>query len=160
MAHFPGASSKARGTPAPAEGAERPDCAATRADHCGYDAPCGAARAGAIRSFRDNWLDEWRFQSCYGKVLTIYIDHVRLRFVESISISKFKATCLAVLKQVRNTGQPVRVTRFGMAIADVVPPGPPEGSVDWLGSMAGTARTVGDVTVPTSELVDWAAERE
>lgn len=95
-----------------------------------------------------------------GKALTINIDYVRLRFVESISISKFKATCLAVLKQVRNTGQPVRVTRFGMAIADVVPPGPPEGSADWLGSMAGTARTVGDITVPTYELVDWDAERE
>ena len=81
-------------------------------------------------------------------------------FVESISISKFKATCLAVLKQVRNTGQPVRVTRFGKAMADVVPPGPPERSADWLGSMAGTARITGDITVPTSELVDWDAERE
>ena len=80
--------------------------------------------------------------------------------MESISISKFKATCLAVLKQVRNTGQPVRVTRFDMPIADVVPASPLEESAAWLGSMAGTARIVGDITVPTSELVDWDAERE
>ena len=92
--------------------------------------------------------------------MTTWIDHESFGFVESMSISKFKATCLAVLKQVRNTGQPVRVTRFGVAIADVVPPSPPERPGDWLGSMAGTARIVGDITVPTSELVDWDAERE
>lgn len=80
--------------------------------------------------------------------------------MESISISKFKATCFAVLRKVRNTGQPVRVTRFGTPIADVVPLGPPERSADWLGSMVGTERIVGDISVPTSELVDWDAERE
>ena len=88
------------------------------------------------------------------------IDYVRFGFVESIAISKFKATCLAVLEQVRKTGKPIRVTRFGKPVADVVPPGPAERPGDWLGSMAGTARILGDITVPTSELVDWDAERE
>ena len=33
--------------------------------------------------------------------------------VEEIAISKFKATCLAVLEKVRKTRKPVLVTRFG-----------------------------------------------
>jgi len=33
--------------------------------------------------------------------------------MEEIAISKFKATCLAVLEKVKKTGQPVLVTRFG-----------------------------------------------
>src|SRR5277367_925963 len=43
-------------------------------------------------------------------------------FVEEIAISKFKATCLAVLEKVRKTGKPILVTRFGQPLAEVVPP--------------------------------------
>lgn len=35
------------------------------------------------------------------------------------AISKFKATCLAVLQEVRQTGQPILVTRRGEPIAEV-----------------------------------------
>ena len=41
-----------------------------------------------------------------------------------MAISKFKATCLATLERVRRTGRPLRVTRFGKPIADIVPPSP------------------------------------
>lgn len=57
---------------------------------------------------------------------------------DEIAITKFKATCLAVLEQVRKTGQPVRVTRFGKPVADIVPPAPAENDGSWLGRMAGT----------------------
>ncbi len=40
-------------------------------------------------------------------------DHSTITTMEEIAISKFKATCLAVLERVRKTGQPVLVTRFG-----------------------------------------------
>ena len=43
--------------------------------------------------------------------------------MEEIAISKFKATCLAVLDRVLRTGKPIRITRFGQAVAEVVPPG-------------------------------------
>ena len=92
--------------------------------------------------------------------MTIFVDHVMIPGVETIAISKFKATCLAVLEQVRQTGVPVRITRYGRPVADIVPPGPSERAGDWLGSMAGTARILGDITVPTSQLVDWSAEGE
>jgi len=42
--------------------------------------------------------------------------------MQEIAISKFKATCLAVLKRVRETGEPVLVTRFGQPIARIEPP--------------------------------------
>jgi len=44
--------------------------------------------------------------------------------MEEIAISRFKATCLAVLERVRRTRRPVRITRFGEPVANVVPPSP------------------------------------
>ena len=80
--------------------------------------------------------------------------------VETMAISKFKATCLAVLQRVRTTGQAVRITRRGEPIADVVPPGPPERSEGWLGAMSDRMRIRGDITAPSSELVPWDVEEE
>lgn len=73
--------------------------------------------------------------------------------MEEIAISKFKATCLAVIERVRKTGEPVRITRFGKPVAEIVPPSPPKNTGDWLGCMAGTAEIVGDI-VDTSGLWD------
>jgi len=42
--------------------------------------------------------------------------------MEEMQISKFKATCLAVLARVGKTGNPVLVTRFGKPVAQIVPP--------------------------------------
>jgi antitoxin (DNA-binding transcriptional repressor) of toxin-antitoxin stability system len=79
--------------------------------------------------------------------------------METIAISKFKATCLAALERVHATGQPLRVTRFGKPIADIVPPAPDPPRQPWLGSMSGTGTIVGDIVAPTSELVEWEAMR-
>ena len=70
-------------------------------------------------------------------------------------ISKFKATCLAALERVRRTGRPLRVTRFGSPIADIVPPAPEAPSREWLGSMRGTATIEGDIVGPTGDLGPW-----
>jgi antitoxin (DNA-binding transcriptional repressor) of toxin-antitoxin stability system len=70
-------------------------------------------------------------------------------------ISKFKATCLATLERVRRTGRPLRVTRFGKPIADIVPPAVDAARTGWLGALRGTARISGDITVPSSSLVTW-----
>lgn len=75
--------------------------------------------------------------------------------MEEIAISRFKATCLAVLERVRRTGRPVRVTRFGEPVADVVPPSAPSRPASWLGSMASTAELRGDVVGPASSEEDW-----
>lgn len=79
--------------------------------------------------------------------------------LEEIAISKFKATCLAVLKRVRRTGRPIRVTRFGEPVAEIVPPSPPERPQGWLGSMGGTAEIEGDIVSPALEPEEWEALR-
>jgi antitoxin (DNA-binding transcriptional repressor) of toxin-antitoxin stability system len=75
--------------------------------------------------------------------------------MDEMPISKFKATCLATLERVRRTGRPLRVTRFGKPVAEIVPPSPAEPRKGWLGSLRGTARITGDITVPSSTLVRW-----
>jgi prevent-host-death family protein len=41
--------------------------------------------------------------------------------VEEIAISEFKAKCLAVLERIRKTRTPIRITRDGKPVAEVVP---------------------------------------
>ncbi len=79
--------------------------------------------------------------------------------MEEIPISKFKATCLATLKRVKRTRKPVRVTRFGEPVADIVPPAiaPPKLV---LGAMKGTGRILGDIVSPVGHESDWEAARE
>ncbi len=79
--------------------------------------------------------------------------------MEEIAISKFKATCLAVLERVRKTKKPIRVTRFGKPVAEVVPPSDPPRPKSWLGSMEGTGRIVGDIISPVADEQDWEASR-
>jgi antitoxin (DNA-binding transcriptional repressor) of toxin-antitoxin stability system len=77
--------------------------------------------------------------------------------MEKMAISKFKATCLAVLERVRQTRQAVLVTRFGRPVAEIIPPPPPAPSKNWLGSLAHTGRLKGDIVTPASEEDDWEA---
>jgi antitoxin (DNA-binding transcriptional repressor) of toxin-antitoxin stability system len=77
--------------------------------------------------------------------------------MDTMAISKFKATCLATLERVRRTGRPLRVTRFGKPIADIVPSSPERRKPEWLGSLRGTIEIRGDILTPSSELVTWEA---
>ncbi len=77
--------------------------------------------------------------------------------MEQIAISKFKATCLAVLEKVRKTRKPVLVTRFGEPVAEVVPPPPPSRPARWIGSLAGTGSIKGDIIAPVGDEGDWEA---
>ena len=79
--------------------------------------------------------------------------------VETMAISKFKATCLAVLERVRRTGKPVQITRFGTPVAEVVPPSPPARPERWLGCMSSTGRIAGDIVAPAGDESDWEALR-
>jgi len=84
-------------------------------------------------------------------------DHGILEKMETMAISKFKATCLATLERVRRTGRPLRVTRFGKPVADIVPPSPQSPQREWLGSLRGTLEIREDIVVPSSELARWEA---
>lgn len=65
--------------------------------------------------------------------------------MEEIPISKFRATCLAVLRRVQMTERPVLVTRFGKPLAEIVPAHVCQRPKDWVGSFAGTGEILGDI---------------
>jgi antitoxin (DNA-binding transcriptional repressor) of toxin-antitoxin stability system len=77
-----------------------------------------------------------------------------MTLVDEMAVSKFKATCLAALERVRRTGRPLRVTRFGTLVADIVPPAPSRPKAGPLGLMRGRGRLVGDRTAPLED-VEW-----
>jgi prevent-host-death family protein len=79
--------------------------------------------------------------------------------MEEIAVCKFKATCLSVLERVRKTRKPILITRFGQPVAEVVPPSVPGRPANWLGSMAGSGRIVGDIVSPAAEREDWEVLR-
>ena len=80
--------------------------------------------------------------------------------MKEVAISEFKAKCLGIIEEVRKTRKPIRVTRFGKPVAEVVPPTCEELPKSWLGCMAGTMEIVGDIVGPTGSLDDWEAWRE
>lgn len=80
--------------------------------------------------------------------------------MQEIAISEFKAKCLSILEQVRKTKKPIRITRFGKPVADVIPSAPAAEQSHWLGSMADTMEISGDVVSPVIEETDWEALRE
>jgi prevent-host-death family protein len=80
--------------------------------------------------------------------------------MREVAISEFKAKCLGILEEVRKTHRPIRVTRFGKPVAEVVPASPETPARRPLGCMAGTAQMLGDIVGPTGSLDDWEAWRE
>ncbi len=79
--------------------------------------------------------------------------------MEQIAISKFKATCLAVLDKVKNTGEPILITRFGIPVAKIVPPGA-TGVVPRFGTGVGSMEILGDIVGPISDIAEWEASRD
>jgi len=79
--------------------------------------------------------------------------------MKEVDISEFTAKCLAILDEVQNTKQPIRVTRAGKPIAEVGPPSS-AATTDWVGSMKHTIEVVGDIVGPASEENDWEALRD
>ena len=75
--------------------------------------------------------------------------------MEAIPISKFKAHCLAVMDRVRRTGRPVRVTRYGRPVADVVPATALLQTRRALGFLATRTAVAGDIVGPVVEPDEW-----
>ena len=94
-------------------------------------------------------------------ILTMVVDHSNVVHVkpetDSVSISEFKATCLARLERVRRTGRRLVVTKRGTPIAEVVPPAVRRQAVGWLGSGASTGRVTGDLVAPVVGSDEWEA---
>jgi prevent-host-death family protein len=74
---------------------------------------------------------------------------------EKIAISKFKATCLGLLKQVNQRGEPILVTLKGEPIAMVVPPPQPKSRTGWMGARRHSGKIKADIVEPAAEASDW-----
>ena len=79
--------------------------------------------------------------------------------MKEVAISEFKAKCLSLLDQVQKTKQSIRITRRGRPVAEVGPPTPVPSS-DWMGSMKGKSKILGDIISPASDESDWEVLRD
>lgn len=78
--------------------------------------------------------------------------------MKEVAISEFKAKCLGLLDEVLKTKKPIRITRFGKPVAEVIPPTKLL-SDNWLGSMKNRIEILGDIVSPASEEGDWEVLR-
>ena len=72
--------------------------------------------------------------------------------IQEVAISEFKAKCLSLLDRVNKTKTPLRVTRRGKAIAEIIPVSAEVEEGSWLGSMKGSFEIVGDILEPVIDL--------
>ncbi len=77
----------------------------------------------------------------------------------NIPISEFKAKCLALLEQVRRTRQPIRITRHGKPVAEIVPPSPTVDRAKLIGSMK-DSKILGDIISPANDEDEWEVLRD
>lgn len=91
--------------------------------------------------------------------MTITIDYSRfscyLKITMQIAVSKLKATCLAVVEEVRKTKKPIIITKFGEPVAQIVPPPDADLPKHWIGSFAGTGTILGDIVEPVVPESHW-----
>ena len=79
-----------------------------------------------------------------------------ISLMKSISVSKFRVRCLAILNEVAETGEPVLLTKHGLPTAMIVPP--PRKKPKWtLGQFRHTATIHGDLIAPLHE--SWEVHR-
>jgi prevent-host-death family protein len=80
--------------------------------------------------------------------------------VEEIAISEFKAKCTTLLERVSKTKQPIRVTRHGKPVADIVPAAPVVDRAALFGSMRNSIQILGDIVSPVIDLDEIESLRD
>lgn len=91
--------------------------------------------------------------------MTIILSIDKIVVMHDISISEFKAKCLGLIEEVHKTRQPLRITRHGRPVAEVIPAGP-DRKRKFLGDMKGTVEILGDIVSPVIDLDDFEAYRD
>ena len=76
--------------------------------------------------------------------------------MKQMPVGVFKARCLAVMKKVQATGEPVVLTRRGEPIVKVVPVD--RAKNDIFGFMIGKVKIVGDIESPIP--VEWEVTKK
>ena len=79
--------------------------------------------------------------------------------MKEVAVSVFKAKCLGLIEEVRRTRRPIRLTRFGKPVAQLIPSPPNKRVARKLGCMAGTVEILGDIVGSISPESEWDAAR-
>ncbi|MGB6384556.1 MAG: type II toxin-antitoxin system Phd/YefM family antitoxin [Terriglobales bacterium] len=66
--------------------------------------------------------------------------------MKKIAAGEFKARCLALMEDVRNTREPLLITKRGKPVAKLVPA--ETSKDDFIGRLEGVIRIVGDIESP------------
>ena len=80
--------------------------------------------------------------------------------MQEIAISEFKSKCLSILEQVEKTKLPIRITRHGKPVAEVIPSKSVMERAAWIGSMKDSMEILGDIISPASNEDKWEALRD
>jgi prevent-host-death family protein len=78
--------------------------------------------------------------------------------MRTMSVSEFRANCLAVIDEMSLGGEPVTITRRGVPVARLQPLSREESGSD-LGRLRGRFRDLGDIVSPVVDSQDWHAEQ-
>ena len=76
--------------------------------------------------------------------------------MKQMPVGTFKARCLAVMKKVQATGEPVVLTRRGEPVVKVVPVEREKNNI--FGFMTGKVKIVGDIESPIP--VEWETTKK
>lgn len=78
--------------------------------------------------------------------------------MKTVAAGKFKETCLHLLDEVGESGEPIVITKRGKAVAQLTAV-KPESPDDWRGAMRERGEIKGDLTLPAVGPDEWAALR-
>jgi prevent-host-death family protein len=78
--------------------------------------------------------------------------------MREIRASEFKAKCLAILDEVKRTGEPVTILKRGRPVARLVPLELGQGEYPQQ-ALFGTVEILGDIVEPVLPAGDWEAGR-
>jgi prevent-host-death family protein len=73
--------------------------------------------------------------------------------MRTIAAAEFKARCLTLMEDVQATRQPLLITQRGKPVAKLVPAD--NGEDDFIGTLEGVFRIVGDIESPAVPPQDW-----
>ena len=79
---------------------------------------------------------------------------LKIEVMKEITITEFRTKCSAILSRVQRTKKAIRITRRGKAIAEIVPLDPLRDR-NWIGSMKGKMKVLGDIVSPACDESDW-----
>jgi len=80
--------------------------------------------------------------------------------MDEVSISEFKAKCIGLLDYVSKTKKPIRVTRHGKPVAEIIPATTEVDRKAWIGSLQGSVEILGDIISPAVDEDDWEVLRD